>query len=79
MICEGHGPKAVIKPRQSTMKSNDRNSLRKYAYSNILKIPPPKNEFFQTKKSDIFLIFAQKHRLWVLVRTVSKIYIFEQK
>ena len=31
-------------------------SLRKYAYSNILKILPPKNESFQIKKSDIFLM-----------------------
>ena len=35
------------------------NSLRKHAYSNILKILPPKNENFQIKKSDIFLITAQ--------------------
>ena len=35
----------------------------------ILKILPPKNENFQIKNSDIFHIFAQKHRLWLLVRT----------
>ena len=29
-------------------------SLRKHAYSNILKILPPKNENFQIKNSDIF-------------------------
>ena len=35
-------------------------SLRKHAYSNILKILPPKNENFQIKKKiDIFLISAQ--------------------
>ena len=34
-------------------------SLRKHAYSNILKILPPKNENFQTKNSDIFHIFAK--------------------
>ena len=34
-------------------------SLRKHAYSNILKISPPKNENFQIKNSDIFHIFAQ--------------------
>ena len=28
-------------------------ALRKHAYSNILKIFPPKNENFQIKKSDI--------------------------
>ena len=33
--------------------------LRKQAYSNILKILPPKNENFQIKNSDIFLISAQ--------------------
>ena len=30
-----------------------------------------KTENFQIKNSDIFHIFAQKHRLWVLVRTAS--------
>ena len=34
-------------------------SLRKHAYSNILKILPPKNENFQKRKSDIFIISAQ--------------------
>ena len=33
--------------------------LRKHAYSNILKILPPKNENFQIKNSDIFHISAQ--------------------
>ena len=35
----------------------------------MLKILPPKNESFRRKNSDIFHISAQKHRLWVLVRT----------
>ena len=35
------------------------NPLRKHAYSNILKILPPKNENFQMKNSDIFHISAQ--------------------
>ena len=35
------------------------NTLRKHAYSNILKILPPKNENFQIKNSDIFQIPAQ--------------------
>ena len=35
------------------------HTLRKQAYSNILKILPPKNENFQIKNSDIFLISAQ--------------------
>ena len=34
--------------------------LQKHAYSNILKILPPKNESFQIKNSDIFHISAQK-------------------
>ena len=33
--------------------------LRKHAYSNILKISPPKTESFQIKNSDIFHISAQ--------------------
>ena len=33
--------------------------LRKHAYSNILRILPPKNENFQIKYSDIFHISAQ--------------------
>ena len=35
------------------------SSLRKHAYSNILKILQPKNENFQIKNSDIFQILAQ--------------------
>ena len=34
-------------------------SLRKHAYSNILKISPPKTENFQIKKSDSFHNSAQ--------------------
>ena len=34
-------------------------TLRKHAYSNILKTLPPKNENFQMKNSDIFPISAQ--------------------
>ena len=34
-------------------------TLRKHAYSNILKISPPKNEDFPIKSSDIFHISAQ--------------------
>ena len=34
-------------------------SLQKHAYSNILKISPPKTENFQKKISDIFHISAQ--------------------
>ena len=35
------------------------HTLRKHAYSNILKILPPKNENFQIKNSHNFLISAQ--------------------
>ena len=35
------------------------DSLRKHAYSNTLKILPPKNDNFSDKKSDIFHISAQ--------------------
>ena len=38
---------------------NHSHSFRKHAYSNTLKILPPKNENFQMKNSDIFLISAQ--------------------
>ena len=36
-----------------------KNTLRKHAYTNILKISPPKTESFQIKNSDIFIISAQ--------------------
>ena len=39
-------------------------SLRKHAYSNMLKILPPKNENFQIKNSDIFHIFYQNIDCW---------------
>ena len=34
-------------------------TLRKHAYSNILKILPPKNENFQIKNSDIFVFLLK--------------------
>ena len=37
----------------------DMSSLRKHAYSNILKISPPKTLKFSDKNSDIFHISAQ--------------------
>ena len=51
-------------------------TLRKHAYTNILKNLPPKNEIFQIKKSDIFLISAQNIEA---VLTSTTIYAFEQK
>ena len=46
-------------------------TLRKHAYSNILKMSPPKTENFQIKKLWYFSYFCTKHRLWVLIRTAS--------
>ena len=48
-------PSIVLKINES----NYVTALRKHAYSNILKILPPKNDKFQIKKSDIFHISAQ--------------------
>ena len=56
-----------VGPDQSmTAPSSDLclHSLRKHAYSNILKILPPKKLKFSDKNSDIFHISAQKQRLW---------------
>ena len=36
-----------------------RGTLRKHAYSNIVKVLPPQNENFQIKNFDIFHISAQ--------------------
>ena len=47
------------------------HTLRKHAYSNTLKILPPKNDNFSDKKFWYFSYFCSKHRLWVLVRTAS--------
>ena len=38
---------------------NNCNNVWLHAYSNILKILPPRNENFQIKNSDIFHISAQ--------------------
>ena len=46
-------------------------TLRKHAYSNILKILQPKTGKFSDKKFTYFSYFCSKHRLWVLVRTAS--------
>ena len=46
-----YGPAMII--------NDEYGSLRKHAYSNILKILPPKNESFQIKSSDIFHTSAQ--------------------
>ena len=53
----------IMGHRQYIMSKNHNSdlllSLRKHAYSNILKILLPKNEIFQIKNSDIFQISAQ--------------------
>ena len=51
--------KIIGKPIQPSYIKADVNPLRKHAYSNIMKILPPKNENFQIKNSDIFHISAQ--------------------
>ena len=38
-----------------------RGALRKHAYSNILKISPPKTENFQIKNSDIFIFLLKTY------------------
>ena len=38
---------------------NSCQALGKHVYSNIMKISPPKTEFFKIKNSDIFHISAQ--------------------
>ena len=57
-------PLRTIENKRTCRNVLDRNAqliipLRKYAYSNILKILPPKNKKNQIKKSDIFNISAQ--------------------
>ena len=54
----GHRTMTQISFRISTVSLYS-SPLRKHAYSNILKILPPKNENFQVKYSDIFQISAQ--------------------
>ena len=60
------GVRRVLKPvlfaRTLTLNSDvtpNSKPLRKYAYSNIKKISPPKTENVQVKNSDIFHICAQ--------------------
>ena len=43
----------------SFFRREQKQSLRKHAYTNILKILQPKKEIFQIKNSDIFHISAQ--------------------
>ena len=48
-------------------------TLRKHAYSNILKISPPKTETFQIKI--YFSYFCSKHRLWDSLEPPRRYYI----
>ena len=57
-----HNP--IIQPTNDTTSKGmpiltDNTPLQKHAYSNILKISPPKTESFQIQKADIFHISAQ--------------------
>ena len=45
---------------ETNINTTTKNTLRKQAYSNILKISPPKTENFSIKNSDMFHISAQK-------------------
>ena len=49
----------IISPSVVDCKRGFCKTLRKYAYSNTLKILPPKNGNFQIKNSNIFHISAQ--------------------
>ena len=49
----------VIRRLQVRFLTDPAISFRKHAYSNILKILPPKTDFFQIKNIDIFHISAQ--------------------
>ena len=53
--------KSISLPLDASIKCwmSRKQSLRNHAYSNVLKILPPKNENFQRKKSDIFRISTQ--------------------
>ena len=48
-----------MEPEKECFQQQILKSLRKQAYSNILKILPPKNENFQIKIQIFFLISAQ--------------------
>ena len=59
-----HSDKDLYHISTSFTVCNDSVTLRKHAYSTILKISPPKNENFQIKNSDIFHISAQNIDYW---------------
>ena len=61
----GRGSLTSLIARNLTLNADEAPNykyiLRKQAYSNILKISPPKNESFSDKNSDIFHISALKN------------------
>ena len=59
VLFEAAHNKTYNKTCATSEDSDQSDSLRKHAYSNMLKIFPPKNENFQIKISDIFHISAQ--------------------
>ena len=66
---------------QEMFQANSLYPLRKHAYSNILKILPPKNENFQIKNSDIFHSSAQNIDCGYSLeppRRVPSIYVFSR-
>ena len=56
----------LISQMQSLFWPFAMRTLRKHAYSNILKILRPKHENFQIKKIWYFSYFSSKHRLWIV-------------
>ena len=61
----------IRRPCQRCWLNMFQPTLRKHAYSNILKILPPKKWKISDKKFWYFSYFCSKHKLWVLVRTAS--------
>ena len=69
---------ASEKGKLTIKKSTVKSPLRKHAFSNTMKISPPKTENFQIKNFDIFLISAQNidcgHSLETSRRGGSNVY-----
>ena len=73
----GYFPLTVYKCAESIATA----TLRKHAYSNILKISPPKTENFQRKNSDIFHVSPQNIDFGYSLEPprLPTVYVFEQK
>ena len=70
----------IICSSSSSSNNNNNNvdvtqALRKHAYSNILKILPPKNENFQIKNSDIFHISVRRGGSNEYTQSINLIYL----